>query len=146
MTATRSTRFIAILAVPALAALAAAPALAQDKGDQYEVTAKMEMKGMPMAMPPQTTKVCIAKNARDESFVPMKGNECKVTNSKKTGNTLSYRFECTGKDPMVGEGEVTYATDSYSGKMHLMGSSGGQPLDMTQTYSGKKVGECANPR
>jgi hypothetical protein len=131
--------------VLAILSLACAPALAQEKGNEYEVTVKMEMKGMPMAMPPRTTKVCVAKNGKDESYVPMRsGSDCRITDSKKTGNTLSYRMECTGKDAITGEGEVTYATDSYSGKMHMVGK-GENAFDMTQTYNGRKIGECANP-
>jgi len=145
MTAARSTRFIALIALPTLAALACAPALAQEKGDQYEITVRMEMKDMPMALPPQTTRVCMAKNAKDESFVPHKGSDCKVVRSSRTGNTLTYRMECAGKDALVAEGEITYAGDSYSGKMHMTGASGGQPFDMSQTYTGRKIGECANP-
>ena len=133
------------LAVLSLAGLFAAPVAAQEKGDQYEVTVKMEMKGMPMAMPPQTTRVCVSKQAKDESFVPMKGNDCKVTDSRKAGNTLSYRVVCSGADKMTGEGQITYSGDSYSGNMHMVGSAGGQPFDMNQTYTGRKVGECANP-
>lgn len=129
----------------AVLALACAPALAQEKGNEYEVTVKMEMKGMPMAMPPRTTKVCVAKNGKDESYVPMRsGSDCRITDSRKSGNTLSYKMECSGKDPIVGEGEVTYAADSYSGRMHMVGKGEGG-FDMTQTYSGRKIGECANP-
>jgi hypothetical protein len=133
------------LAPIALAAFAVAPALAQEKGDQYEVTVKMEIKGMPMAMPARTTQLCVAKNARDEAFVPRKEGECSVTNSKKVGNTVTYRIQCTGKESLVGDGEITYAADGYTGKMHMTGTGGGQPFDMTQTYTGKKIGECVNP-
>jgi hypothetical protein len=130
--------------VLALAVAFAAPALAQEKGNEYEVTVKMEVKGMAMAMPPRTTKVCVAKNGRDESYVPMKSSDCRITDSKKTGDTLAYRMECTGKDAISGEGEVTYAGDSYTGRMHMVGK-GANGFDMTQTYSGRNVGECANP-
>jgi len=158
MTAVRSTRITAAgatrqrsaglaraFACVALGVLAAAPSGAQEKGDQYEITVRMEMKGVPMALPPQTTKVCMAKNAKDESFVPQRGTDCKVVRSNRTGNTLSYRMECAGKDAMVAEGEITYAGDSYTGKMHMTGAAGGEPFEMNQTYSGKKIGECANP-
>ena len=134
----------AVLSLVVLA-LACAPALAQETGNEYEVTVRMEMKGMPMAMPPRITKVCVAKNGKDESYVPMRsGSDCKITDSRKSGNTLSYKMECTGKDAIVGEGEVTYAGDSYAGKMHMIGK-GENAFDMTQTYSGRKIGECANP-
>ena len=143
MTAARTTRLSLVLS--ALCALAAAPALAQEKGDQYDVTVKMEIKGMPMVMPPRTTRLCVAKNARDEAFVPRKEGECSVTDSKKVGSTVTYHIQCTGKESLSGDGEITYTADGYTGRMHMTGTGGGQPFDMTQTYTGRKIGECANP-
>lgn len=142
-TIARTIRFSPVFC--ALCALAAAPALAQDKGDQYEVTVKMEIAGMPMVMPPRTTRLCVAKNAKDEAFVPRKEGDCSVTDSRKTGSTVTYRMQCTGKDSLVGEGQITYTADGYTGRMHMTGTGGGQPFDMTQTYTGRKVGECTNP-
>jgi hypothetical protein len=139
------------IASPACAALAivaatfaVSPALAQQKGDEWEVTIKMEMPGM--AMPPHTMRMCLDKRARDDSFVPQGRGECKVTDSKRTGNTVRYHMECAGKDRLVADGEMTWASDTYSGKMRMTGKSGGDGFEMSQTYAGKKVGECANPR
>jgi hypothetical protein len=143
--ATRPIGLICGLASVALVAFTVPPALAQEKGDQYEVTVKMEIKGMPMAMPARTTQLCVAKNARDEAFVPRKDGECSITDSKKVGNTVTYRIQCTGKESLVGDGQITYAGDSYTGRMHMTGTGGGQPFDMTQTYTGRKIGECTNP-
>ena len=56
-------------AVPLVAfAMIALPgsALAQGKDDMWEITSKMEMPGMPMAMPAQTIRQCVAKNAKDD--------------------------------------------------------------------------------
>ena len=125
------------------APLVALPAWAQapDKGEQWEITTRIEMAGMPAAMPASTTRMCIGKNAKDEVPVPKQDN-CRTTESRRTGNTLRYRMECTGKDAMVGEGEITYAGDSYTGRMHMTGKSGGDAFDMTQTFTGRKLGEC----
>ena len=126
----------------------ALPAHAQVKGDLWELTVKMEMAGVPMDMPARTTRTCMDKNAKDEAFVPQKSSEgeCKMVDNRHTGNVWRYRMECTGKDKetVVAEGEVTYAGDrsSYAGKMRLTGKSGAQAYEMTQTYTGRKVGEC----
>jgi hypothetical protein len=125
-------------------ALVTAPVMAQQTGDQWEVTVKMEMAGMPMNMPAHTTRVCMPKHARDESFVPHDSGDCRVTDSKRSGNTVRYRMECSGKEAMVAEGEFTFAGDSYHGTMHMTGKSG-EGFDMTQSYSGRKTGECSNP-
>jgi len=116
-------------------------AQAQDKGEQWEITTRMEMAGMPAALPATTTRICVGKNAKDEVPVPKQDN-CRTTESRRTGNTMRYRMECTGKDAMVGEGEITYAGDTYTGRMHMTGKSGGDTFDMTQNFTGRKLGEC----
>ena len=132
------------LAVAAAAALVLVPvAHAQQKGDQWEVTVRMEMPGM--TMPAQTVRMCLDKKARDESYVPQGRGDCKVVDTHKSGNTLRYRMECSGKDALSTEGEITWSGDSYAGKMHMKGKSGSDSFDMSQTFAGRKVGECNDP-
>jgi hypothetical protein len=116
-------------------------ATAQGNDDLWEVTTKMEIPGMPMAMPAQTNRVCVAKNPRDEDYIPKREN-CRVLESKRTGNTLTYKMACTGKDAMNVAGEMTYGTNSYEGRMQMSGKMEGQAMQMTQSYAGKRVGDC----
>ena len=135
----------AVMACSSLAygqAANAGRAAGNDKGELWEVTTKMEMAGMPMAMPAQTNKMCIGKNAGDEAFVPQQ-EDCKLTQSSRSGNTHRYRMVCTGKNAMTADGEVTRTADQYSGRMRMKARMEGQDMDMTQTFSGKKLGECA---
>jgi hypothetical protein len=131
---------IAVASILALAfPLSAAAQGAKD--DLWEVTVKMEMPGMPMAMPPQTSRVCAAKNSKDEDYVPKQGN-CKMLESKRAGSKLTYKMACDGKNAMTVNGEIVYATNSYEGKSRMSGQMDGQPMEMTQTFSGKRVGDC----
>jgi hypothetical protein len=133
----------AALAFLVAAGLVAAPALAQQKGDQWEISVKMDMQGM--SMPQQTVRMCLDKRAKEESYLPQSSGECKVQDVRRTGNTVKYRMECGGKDPMVADGEMTWAGDSYSGRMKMKSKSSGEAFEMSQVFSGRKVGECANP-
>lgn len=128
------------LSVVVLAAFCPAAA-AQEKDELWDVTTKMEMPGMPMAMPARTMRVCVAKGAKEESFVPQQG-ECKTVESKRTGNRYSFRMVCEGKDKMTGTGEITFGEGAYDGRMKMSGMMEGQPMEMTQTYTGKRVGAC----
>jgi hypothetical protein len=132
-----------VLAIAAAMFLAPRAALAQ-AGDLWEVTVKMEMPGMPMAMPAQTHRLCLAKQPNDESYIP-RNPDCKVTETRRTGNTQRFKMVCTGRHPMNMEGEVTHAKDAYSGRSRMTGKMEGQDMDMTQIFSGKKVGDCTNP-
>jgi len=127
----------------AAAALLAVPAsgVAQGADQLWEVTVKMEMPGMPMAMPPQVRRVCVAQNHRDEDLIPTQGN-CRVLESKRVGNRMTYAIACTGEQAMNATGEITFAADRYDGRMRMTMSQGGQPMEMTQTYVGRRVGGC----
>lgn len=119
-------------------------AAGQGKDDLWEVTTKMEMAGMPMAMPAQTHRVCIGKGSKDEDYVPKREN-CRMLESKRVGNKLTYKMVCTGKDAMTVAGETTSGPNTYEGRMMMSGKMEGQPMEMTQTYSGKRVGDCTAP-
>ncbi|MEP7275807.1 MAG: DUF3617 family protein, partial [Betaproteobacteria bacterium] len=126
----------------ALAALAPSSAVqAQGADDLYEVTVKMEMAGMPMQMPAMTQRACVKKGASDADAVPHQDN-CKVTDTRRTGSKLSFSVVCTGRDAMSGTGEFTYAGDGYSGTIRLKGKMEGQDMEMTQSIVGRRVGGC----
>jgi hypothetical protein len=136
---------LSTLAALALAAapLLATPAAAQAPGDQWELTVKMDMPGM--SMPARTVRMCMDKRAKDDAYVPHGAGDCKVVDTKRSGNTVRYRMECSGKEPLTADGEMTWAGDSYSGKMHMVSKSQGEGFEMSQTFSGRKVGECNDP-
>jgi hypothetical protein len=117
---------------------------AQSKDDLWEVTMKMEMAGAPMQMPAQTMRVCTAKNSKDEDYIPRRDN-CKMLEGSRAGNKYTYKMACTGDPAMNVSGETTYGSNSYEGRMVMTGQSGGQPMSMTQTFSGKRVGDCTAP-
>ena len=130
---------VIVIAVPSL--VLAQVAKKGEAGDLWEMTIKMEMVGMPMSMPAQTHRSCLSRQAGDEKYLPTRDN-CKVTQSQRTGNTQRFRMECTGRDAMSAEGEVTHAGSSYTGKMRMSGKMEGQNVEMSQTFSGKRVGDC----
>src|SRR5438046_954494 len=77
-------------------------ALAQGgSDDQYEVTVKMEMAGM--AMPPMSQRLCVKKGASDTDFVPRQEN-CRVSDTTRTGSRMTFKITCTGSNPMTGTG------------------------------------------
>lgn len=110
----------------------------QGSGVKYRVSSKMEMVGMPFAMPARTTEVCGPKNAAAESLVPRQDN-CRVLDYRVTGNKSSFRVVCTGKDAMTGTGEFEMlGANGYRGKM-TMATDGEQ---MIMSFDGKRLGDC----
>jgi hypothetical protein len=131
---------VALFSMAALAA--ASPVAAQGKDDLWEVSSKMEMPGMPMAMPAQVNRVCVGKNRRDEDLIPRQEN-CRVVDSKRVGNRLTYRMECTGNEPSTIVGDLTFGNNAYDGQMRMTMTKTNDTVNMA--LSGKRVGDCTAP-
>jgi hypothetical protein len=124
-----------------VALAAASPVAAQGKDDLWEVSSRMEMPGMPMAMPAQVNRVCVGKN-RDEDLIPTRDN-CRVVDSKRTGNRLTYKMECTGNEPSTIVGDLTFGNNAYDGQMRMTMTRTNDTMNMK--LSGKRVGDCTAP-
>lgn len=113
-----------------------------EKGEYWEITSKMDMAGMPFAMPAQTSKVCIPQGGeKDPKRMQDKKSDCEITDVKTSGNKTSWKGKCvSGGETMNQVGEATYERDSYHGTMHMTGKSKDGPMDMTVNYSGKRIG------
>jgi len=133
-----------IVSIALALVLAPLPAAAAGTDELWEITTKMEMAGMPMMMPAQTNQVCQPKNRRsDEELVPKdKNGDCKMDDMQHTGNKTSFKMSCSGKSAMTGNGEIESNGDNYRGTMHMKGSMEGRDIDMTQSFSGKRIGSC----
>jgi hypothetical protein len=137
-------RYLPAGAVAAMiAALAVSlPVSAQGKDELWEISSKMEMPGMPMAMPAQVNRVCVGKNRKDEDLVPKQSN-CRVVDSKRVGSKFTYKMECTGNEPMTMVGEMTFGTNAYDGQMRMTMTKTNDTMNMA--VSGKRVGDCTAP-
>lgn len=109
----------------------------------WDVTMKMEMPGMPMAMPAQVHQVCLKKNRKADDTIPRQEN-CTVTDSKTVGNKVIFTMDCAGREPMTVNGEVSSTPTSYEGKMRMKPKRKGEDMEVTQTFSGRKVGACTD--
>lgn len=135
----RYAAFAAVVVGFSVAAMAQGPR----RDGRWEVKMEMEMPGMPMKMPPMTTTQCVTKEQADDPqrSVPQgRGaqNNCKVSDYKVSGNTVTWSMKCEGPEAMSGTGEITYGQDTYDGTMKM--TREGQT--MTMKYSGKRLGDC----
>lgn len=112
---------------------------------KWEITGKTEMTGMPMQMqiPETTFSSCIKEEDLDQPFFGEKEQNCKFSETGKSGNSRAWRLECIedgGK--MTGTGEFTFNKDTYSGVMKMNMQRDGQSMNMTVRYTGKRIGDC----
>jgi hypothetical protein len=107
-------------------------------GEYWEVTSKMEMAGMPFAMPAQSMKVCIARGSEKN---PPPDKDCETSDVKVSGNKTFWKVRCNRNgEIMNGSGEMSGNVDKSEGTMHLSGKSGGQDVNMTLTHQSKRIG------
>ena len=108
--------------VPALLVVALAAALVPDASAQHpmrpgnwEVSMQMEMPGMPMQMPPMKATQCVTAEQlkAPEKAVPTgpgkNPNDCKVSDYKVSGNTVTWSMVCAGPEPMSGSSSAIWA-------------------------------------
>jgi len=128
----------AVAAAAMLATATVATAAGPMKAGKWQMTVQMEMAGMPMKMPPMNFTHCVTKEQAEKPEPPKQQNsDCKVSDYKLDGNTVTWSVKCE-KQNVSGNGKITYSGDAYEGVSHLkMGDR-----EMTQKYSGKRVGEC----
>ena len=123
--------------------LCSSSALAEIKDGLWEITTKVEIKGMPGKMPPSTVRHCLKKNdpvpkAKDKS------TDCKMKDQKISGDTVTYAMECMGKDSVVlTSGKMTYKGNTFDGTSTTNIKRKGQSdMQMNSKISGRYIGPC----
>ena len=135
-----------IVMLTMLAAVSIAVAQTGMRPGQWETTAQMEMAGSPVQMPAMKNTRCVTpEDAKDPASSLQTNpagrggkNDCKTTDQKVSGNTVSWKMVCTGAQAMTGSGEITFTDDTYQGTMKMTTAQG----DMSMKMSGKRLGDC----
>lgn len=131
-----------LLNIAALSLVILSPALLAATGEWWEITGKMEMEGMPFAMPAQTSKVCMPKGGEsDPNNTQSKDSNCKMTDVKHSGNTVKFKGTCVNQgETMNMVGETSHDSNSFKSNVKMTGKSKGEPVNMTMVSSGKRIG------
>ena len=129
-------KLVKLLAAVSPLLLVTVPAWSAGSDELWDMTFAMDMGGM--TMPSPTIKSCIPKGGQYKPEDKDKSKNCKLSDYKISGNTVSWKMECTGKEAMTGSGEITKTATAMKGvfNMHT------HEMDMTQNISGKLVGTC----
>lgn len=105
----------------------------------WELISTMEMPGMPMKMPPTKIKHCYTKeDVKDQKKAVTTDKNCTVTDLKQSGNKVTWKMKCTGKNAGTFSGETVFKGDSYDSTMKMQ--SQGQSMDMK--VKARRLGEC----
>jgi hypothetical protein len=111
---------------------------------KWEVTTQMQMADVPVQLPARTSVRCITKAQLEDPGSTLPGGspdptaDCKVSDYKAAGSTITWKVACSGAEPMTGEGEIVVDGDRYDGTMKMTMAQG----VMTMKYAAKRVGDC----
>jgi uncharacterized protein DUF3617 len=142
------------VSVIALAMLATVAVIAQSgmRPGQWEISTQMAMPNMPAGFQMPVTKItqCITpEQAKDPASTAQAQNgrgrggknDCKNSDFRSTGSTITWSFACTSPEKMSGTGEMTFAgDDSYTNTMKMVMAQG----EMTMKMTGKRIGDCTD--
>ena len=112
----------------------------------WEITTKMEIEGMPMKMPPRKHTQCLTNKNMLKTMVPKEQaqeEECKITDQKISGNTVTWTMKCKGEDAMEVTGKTTYHGDTFEGTITMIPNNPEEgKMKMINHISGRRIGEC----
>ena len=113
----------------------------------WEITTKVEISGLPKGLPEHTVQHCVTQKDLEEGKGQMhqpdsRNSKCEVKDYKVEGNKASCSIACSGDNPTSGSGSVTYSGTSFAGTTKMKMGKKGQETEMTQTFSGKRIGAC----
>jgi hypothetical protein len=79
---------------------------------QVEAMLRQSGIGLPGAAgAPMTLRVCVTPEDAARGLMPSTDASCTQSPLERSGNTVRFRFSCTGEPPTSGEGEATYTSD-----------------------------------
>ena len=85
-----------------------------------------------------TAKVCITPEMASRDELPQTDSNCKQTSKERSGNTVRFKFVCTGKEAASGEGEYTMLNDKqHKGRTVVTSTVKGKPERMEIDPTGK---------
>ncbi len=106
----------------------------------WELISTMEMPGMPVKMPPTTTKHCYTReDVKDQKKTITTDKNCTVTDIKQSGNKVTWKMKCTGKNAGDFSGETVYKGGiAYDSTMTMQT----QGRTMNMQVKAKRLGNC----
>ncbi len=122
----------------------ALPAAAAGTDELWEVSVHMNDRITGSVLTTQAHQQCLREGAKADEIVPLRAG-CQMVDQQVSGSRLTFRFECSGKDRLSGDGDIDRPTpDTYSGRMQMQGtSSKGRKINIGLDFSGRRVGNCA---
>jgi Protein of unknown function (DUF3617) len=133
-----------MVAVCIYSGVAAAGGLNLEEG-YWETHVSIGIQGGILAVPAIKSGKCITRQDPLPNSVESSRMHCRVFDKSIVGNDVSWRLECGDeKGKMEGQGKITYAGDSFSGKMEVLVTEigGDRHAKLEYVMKGERAREC----
>ncbi|HEY6281961.1 MAG TPA: DUF3617 family protein [Burkholderiales bacterium] len=141
----KNSSLVYLLPILALASSPVAADVPTMQEGMWEITTKVDVSGLPEGVPEHTVQQCLTEKDFEEGKMHQSENQnykCAVKDYKVVGNKASWSIDCSGDNPTTGSGSVTYSGTSFAGVSKMKMGKQGEEMEMTQTFSGKRIGAC----
>lgn len=104
------------------------------------------------AMAPIQTSQCLtAADANDPSkllgsVAAPDASGCSYSDKRYSGNTFHFAMECGGTLAIRATGDVTFSSSTLSGTIDISTVASRQPLEMKNSISAQRIGDCSTAR
>ncbi|MEP7056839.1 MAG: DUF3617 domain-containing protein [Caldimonas sp.] len=101
----------------------------------------MASRGVGVGPKGSTSRVCVSKEEAARQIGPQMGEgDCTQQVVQRSAGTMKMKWECAGRNPSSGEGEVTFKSDkAYTGHAVVTSTVKGKPETMTIEQSGQWI-------
>lgn len=114
---------------------------AMPPAERKKIEAMMASRGAKLDAQGASVRFCLTKEQAAKPAEPRLTGDCTMSDLRRSGSKVSYRFACTKPQPVSGEGQVDYLSEkAYTGKSTMTTQLNGQPQPMTMAMAGKWLG------
>ena len=140
----KNSSLVYLLPILALASSPVAADVPTMQEGLWEITSKVEVTGLPESPPAHTVQQCLTQKDFEGKMQQPENQiiKCAVKDYKVVGNKASWSIDCSGDNPTTGSGTLTYSSTSFAGVSKMKIGKQGEEMETTQTFSGKRIGEC----
>jgi hypothetical protein len=136
------TSFVALVAALASRAADLSPGL-------WEIGLETRVAAAPgFAPPPFKIRQCFtAEDTRDPArllgqIANPGATGCTYLDRTYTGNSLSFKMQCSGAFAIVSSGQVAFTADTMEGSITATANIGGTSVETQNKVSGRRIGGC----
>jgi hypothetical protein len=101
--------------------------------------------------PLQVNQCLTAEDAKDPSklmgtITSPNASSCTYSNKSYSGNTFHFTMECTGTFAIKATGDISFTSATLSGTINTFASVSGQQLEISNSVSAQRIGDCNSTR